>query len=412
MFFPGGFVKQENYNSSFPMPGVRLNLCGSILVLLLFVNSLLAANLNEPATNFAKLIAGVTGPGTIALTVANASSLPKSDEAQVRQTLESQLRSAGVRIGSAADAHSDVRVTLSENLQGYLWVAEIKQGNDTQVQMVSLPRATATQVSKAQPNVIIHSSLLWSQPTPILDAYVDGNRMVLLDVNSVSTLILSSGKWQLDQSSALAHSHNFPRDPRGLLVPARDHLADAYLPGTVCTISTQDHLNASCRDGDDPWPLGSKSALFNSGRNYFTGALFPAAAKNSGPFYALVELNRQAYTLSVFTGIDGRVRLNDGQRESSAPPLDWGSDIAALKTPCGSGTQILVTGGGDDTTTDSLRAFELPDREPIQVSVETEFPGPITALWTHSGSNSAMAVVHNLRTEGYEAYNITVTCGL
>ena len=407
-------MKQENYNSSFPMPGLRRNLCGSIFILFLFTNSLWAANLSETAGNLARLIAGVTGPGVITFTVTNSSSLPKSDETQVRQSLESQLRSAGVRIGSAADAHSDVRVTLSENLQGYLWVAEIKQGNDTQVQMVSLPRTTATQISKTQPNVTLHSVLLWSQPTPILDAFVDGNRMVLLDLESVSTLAMNNGKWQAEQSAAIAHSRTFPRDPRGLLVPARDHVADAYLPGTVCTISSQDHLNVSCRDGDDPWPLGSKSALFNSGRNYFTGALFPAA-KSSGPFYSLVELNRQTYTLTAFTGIDGRIHLNDGQRDfipSQSPFSDWGSDIAALKSSCGSGTQILATGTGDDTTTDSLRAFEIPDREPIQVSVATEFPGPITALWTHSGGSSATAVIHNLRTESYEAYNVTVTCGL
>jgi len=277
-------VKQENYNSTFPMPGLRRNLCGSILILFLFTNSLSAANLTETAGNLARLIAGVTGPGVITFTVTNASSLPKSDETQVRQTLESQLRSAGVRLGSTADAHSDVRVTLSENLQGYLWVAEIKQGNETQVQMISVPRTTTAQVYKAQPNVTLHSVLLWSQPTPILDAFVDGNRMVLLDVESISTFTMSNGKWQPEQSAAATHSHNFPRDPRGLLVPSRDHLADAYLPGTVCTIGTPGHLEASCRDGDDPWPLGSKSALFNSGRNYFTGTLFPAVAKTTSPF--------------------------------------------------------------------------------------------------------------------------------
>ena len=293
--------------------------------------------------------------------------------------------------------------------------AAAQQGNETQVQMISVPRTTTAQVYKAQPNVTLHSVLLWSQPTPILDAFVDGNRMVLLDVESISTFTMSNGKWQPEQSAAATHSHNFPRDPRGLLVPSRDHLADAYLPGTVCTIGTPGHLEASCRDGDDPWPLGSKSALFNSGRNYFTGTLFPAVAKTTSPFYSLVELNRQTYTLTAFTGVDGRVRMNDGQRESIPSQSlfsDWGSDIAALKSSCGTGTQILVTGTGDDTTTDSLRAFEIPDREPIQVSVASEFPGPITALWTHNGGSSVTAVVHNLRTESYEAHSVTVTCGL
>jgi hypothetical protein len=396
------------------MPGLRRNLRGSILVLFLLTNCLLAANLSEPATNLARLVSGTTGPGVITLAFANTSSLPKSDEIEVRRNFESQLRAAGVRIGSAADAHSDVRVTLSENLQDYVWVAEIKEGSETKVQMVSFPRTTAAQTSKTQPNVTIRATLLWSQSTPILDAYVDGNRMVLLDVASISNFSLKSGKWELEQSAELIHLHNFPRDPRGLLVPAKDHLADAYLPGTVCAINAQNSFSATCRDGDDPWPLESKSALFNSGRNYFTGALFPASIHSTAPFYSMAELSRQTYTLALFTGTDGRVRMNDGTHEtvaSSSTFSDWGSDIASVRSACGGGTQILVTGTGDDTASDSLRAFEIPDREPIQVSAATEFPGPITSLWTHGG-NTATAVVHNLRTGSYEAYSITVTCGL
>ncbi|HVZ18995.1 MAG TPA: hypothetical protein VG897_17900, partial [Terriglobales bacterium] len=255
----------------------------------------------------------------------------------------------------------------------------------------------------------IHKMLLWAQPAQILDAYVDGNRMVILDAASVTTLAQHNGNWQRDQSIGITTSHNFPRDLRGLVVPAKDHLADAYLPGTICSVAGGGGIAISCRDSDDPWPLGAKSALFNSGRNYFTETL--SIYKPGGPFYSLVSIPHPGYDLLIATGIDGQVRTNDGTNTrvlSASTTADWGSDIAAVKSGCGGGTQLLVTSAVDDTSTDSLRAFEIPDRNPVQVSAGTDFSGPITALWTHG--ESVTAVSHNLRTGSYEAYSVSVTC--
>jgi hypothetical protein len=51
----------------------------------------------------------------------------------------------------------------------------------------------------------------------------------------------------------------------------------------------------------------------------------------------------------------------------------------------------------------------MVDRTWQPVSDSADFPGPILALWT-SGGNSATAVVHDLRTEKYAAYAVTVVC--
>jgi len=399
-----------NYNSLFRMTGLKRHLWGTIFALLV-ATATFASNWTAPATDLSKSISGVTGPGSVTLAIVNSSSLTKSDVSEIQHTIEAQLRAAGVRVGTAVNASSDVRITLSENLQGYLWVAEIKQGNETQVTMAYVPRTEAAAIPPSGPSVTIRKTLLWSQPGQILDAYVDHNRLVLLDAATVSTFALNSGRWQLDHTLAIAHQHNFPRDLRGLLVPAKDHLADAYLPGTVCNVTADTSFAVACHDGDDPWPLGTLSALFNSARDYFTGALFPASAKSVAPFYTMVKLERRNSTLSVFTGIDGRVRTNDGINDYSLPATeisDWGSDMAALKSECGSGAQLLVTGAGDDTTGDSLRAYEIPYREPVLVSAAADFSGPITALWTHG--DSATAVAHNLRTGSYDAYSVSVTC--
>lgn len=384
-----------------------------ISILLCIAPSAFGSDWSTPATDFGKSIAGATGPGTITFAVTNSSSLTKADVGDIQHTLELQLRSSGVRIVTGSNANSDVRVTFSENLQGYLWVAEIKQGTETQVEMISVPRTEAPALAHSGPSVTIHKTLLWSQPTQILDAYVDDKRMVLLDATSVSTLVSHDGKWQRDQTINISSSHGFPRDMRGLLIPAKDRLADAYLPGTICNVAGGGGIALSCRDSDDPWPLGPRSALFNSGRNYFTGALFPVVSKPAGPFYSMVALPRSGYDLLALTGLDGRVHLNDGTNDrvlSSSTTSDWGSDIAALKSNCGGGTQILVTSAGDDTMSDSLRAFEIPDREAVQVSAAADFPGPITALWTHGDGSSVTAVAHNLRTGSYEAYGVSVTC--
>jgi hypothetical protein len=278
--------------------------------------------------------------------------------------------------------------------------------------MLAVPRTQVAAAPHNGPSVVIYKQFLWSQPAQILDAWLDNNRMVLLDAESVSTFTLNSGVWQREQQLGITRGHAFPRDLRGLLVPAKDHIADAFLPGTVCNVANS---GIACHESDDPWPLGARTALFNSGRNYFTGAIFPATGKAAPPFYSLVTLDHAASSLLVISGADGRVHLNDGVSDRTLPlssTSDWGSDITAVKTQCDGGTQILVTSAGDDDVTDTLRAFEFPAGEPMQVSSPADFPGPITALWTHSNNHgdAATAVVHNLQTGSYEAYSVTLTC--
>jgi hypothetical protein len=88
---------------------------------------------------------------------------------------------------------------------------------------------------------------------------------------------------------------------------------------------------------------------------------------------------------------------------------EWGSDIAAVNG-CGRGPLILATGGGDETVTDTLRAYEMPDREPVAASAAIDMPGPVTALWSQADHRSAVAVVRSLTAGNYYAYNVSVTC--
>jgi hypothetical protein len=401
-------MESANYNSLFRMTGLKRHFWGTIVALLL-ANTAFASDWTAPATEFAKSISGVTGSGAITITVTNSSSLANSDVAEIQKAIEAQLRAAGVRIGSAPNVTSDVHVTLSENLQGYLWVAEITKGGQTQVTMLAVPRTEAPVLPQNGPSVTIRKTLLWSQPTQILDVWPGDKQLVVLDSHAVSVYANKSGTWQLDHSMQIWRNHPFPRDLRGILAPGSDRAMLAYLPGTVCQITTGSNGTMTCHDGDDPWPIGPKSALFNSSRNYFTETL--GTYKSGGPFYSAVWVSRPGSDVLVTTGVDGRVHIDDGANQRTLPTsmtADWGSAIAAVTSKCGSGTQILVTSAGDDTMTDSLRAFEMSDHDPVQVSAPADFPGPITALW--SRGDTAIAITRNLQTGSYDAYNVSVTC--
>jgi hypothetical protein len=99
----------------------------------------------------------------------------------------------------------------------------------------------------------------------------------------------------------------------------------------------------------------------------------------------------------------------DGTNERAVSAArDWGSGIASVKSDCG--TLLLATANGDGTTPDSVRAYEIADREPVAASAPSEFAGPITALWTAGDGSTVTAVVHNLKTDKYEAFALTVSC--
>jgi hypothetical protein len=381
-------------------------------LLLLCALSIVAQEWNAPAAEFARAIVTATGSGTVKLSLTNASSIPADQVSAVQSAIEAQLSLRNVRITSSGE--NEVRITLSENVNQYVWVAEIRKGAETQVQMITVPRTQVASATEGAPNLTVRKVLLWSQPVQVLDVLLldpgsANPRMAVLDAGSLSIYSLREGKWQRDQNWAIAHSHPFPRDLRGLLAEEQNHSVTAYLPGTVCNASVNSIV---CHDSDDAWKIGPQAAFFNSARNYFTGVLVPASDKAAGPFYSMAWLQEQNYHLIVWTGIDGVVHATDGINERVFPSRvtsDWGSDLAAVTSHCGVGSQLLVTSAGDDNSLDSLRAYEIPNRDPLLVSHATDFPGPILAIWSHEPSR-ANVIVHNRQTGQYEAYSVSIAC--
>jgi len=413
--------------------GLRLGwLTSFLLAAILLPSSLRASSLGDTARQLAHKIVADAGPGAFALEVTNRSSLDDKSVREVRSALEAELHVEGVQTAKAEQAMGTVEVILSESLREYVWTAEIVIGSDEKkVALVSMPRpSTGTPFTAALP-IVLKTTLLFAQERPMLDvALVEmpgGSRLLVLDDGMVAIYRQkgfdsagpnSARAWELEASLPIAHSRTFPRDVRGRLLLRRDHLFDAYLPGTFCRTNSiaVAPLTLNCNDTDDPWPLtpedGGVRAFFAASRNFFTGALSPGIGKvsNVPSFYSAAALPRSSYTLWALAAVDGSLHFVDGMTDQVIRGVKWGSDLAAVHSSCGTGTQVLVSETGD-TERDGLRAFEIPDRDPIAVSSAAEFDGRIIVLWPEISGNGATTIVRRKDTGWYEAYRVSVSCG-
>jgi hypothetical protein len=398
-----------------------------------------AVDWNGPEQQLARKIVAVTGPGTVALTVENRSSVGKRDSEIIQNGLRSALQGLGIRLVKAEQAAATVAISLSENPATYVWVAEIRQGaGEVVVVMVSAPRPEGSTTPHESVPLSLRKIPLWTQDDPILDvAVLEENatptRLAVLGAEQVVIYRLQAGKWQQEQALGIAHARPWPRDLRGRLIPARDHLLDVYLPGVTCRSAAGTLLTLDCRETDDPWPLvpaalsggnfsvfpsaGSTSvaippvgAFYAPTRNFFTGSLTPGAGKFTtvSKFYSAAMLPREQYLLWLFAATDGHVHMVDGVSDQTTR-LDWGGDLTSVKTSCGAGWQVLAT-SSEEGNGDSVRAYEFPDRDPVAVSGAVEFSGAATVLWTEAKADTAIAVVRNRETGSYEAFRLAVAC--
>ena len=400
---------------------------GVYCLIVLLCTFAFASDWSSAEKQLAQKIAAVTGPGAATLTVQNRSSMGKRDGEIVQNGLENALHEVGVRIVNNEQAAASIALSLSENQTAYVWIAEVRQGTaESAVVMVSVPRTAATARLPESMPMTLEKTLLWSGNNPILDlAILEGDpspaRIAVLSAEDLSLYRLQSGKWQTEQKLSISHAKPWPLDLRGRLVPTRDHALNVYLPGVFCQMGGAATLN--CRETDDPWPLGTMSspaggsspapllaAFFTPRLNFFTGVITPSIGKFSAApkFYSAAFLPRDKYILWLFAATDGKLHILDGIRDQISV-TDWGSDIATVRTNCGAGWQVLAT-NVDDQSGDSVRAYELPDRDPIAVSAPVNLPGKVSALWTQANGDSAIAIAKNPETGSYEAYRLTTAC--
>jgi hypothetical protein len=389
-----------------------------LIFALVFLFPVGASGWDNPSDELAKQIAAIAGPGPAKLTIRNRSSLPAEQVPVIRRTLEHDLQSYGVTASSSPEVATVIRVTLSQNLQHELWIAEVQEGAEVKVVMVSTD-PPATQNPSSGAGVTIRKALLHAQEIPILDVdFVpigDERRMVVLEPERVTAYRQDNGTWVKDQSFDIAHSRPLPRDPRGRIVvgagAASGHLFDAYVPGVVCGGSESNgRLELSCTDSDGPWPIAAQKAFYNATRNYFTGVVVPGYSTQPGPFYSAAEYARSGGTVTLFSRTTGQTVLYDkGVSRIVTGTRDWGSDIVSIHSTCGEGSLLLVSAAGA-APTDSVRAYEIPGREAIPVSGPMPLDGSVVALWQTADNATATMVIRKEQPVQFEAYHVSAVC--
>ncbi len=382
-----------------------------------------AADWSTPEQQLSRKIFSITGRGPVALSFENRSSIGRRESEIIQNGMRGAIESAGVHI-AGGEQSTTVTISLSENAENYVWVAQIRtSAAELSVVMVSTPRPAGDVAAHESVPLSLTKTLLWTQLDPILDVAVleesgGPTRLAVLGSETLTFYRRTNGSWQKEQAIEIAHSKPWPRDLRARMSRGRDHLLDVYLPGVLCRTSAGTPIALNCREADDPWPLNAGisamgsivSGFFSAPRNYFSGALTPPLGSISSvsPFYAAAALPQDKSTLWIFVGIDGQVHIVASGQER-VEKMHWGGDLASVKTGCGAGWQLLATNTSDGST-DSVRAYEIPDRDPVAVSAAIDFSGPITALWAEDRGDTAVAIAKNRGTGGYEAFRVAMSC--
>ena len=395
---------------------------------------------DQPAAKLADQVVTILGPGQAQLVVNNRSTIAAAELPAIRRLIEQELRARGIQ-SSGAEGASLIRVTLSENAWKRLWVAEMVEGNQTQVTMVQVDRE-AVVTSTGETSMVLEKKRIWGSSDtpeiadePVLAALETPAALILLQQEKIAVLTKTATGWHEENRFDISQRRPLSRDPRGVLEPSSEGSGfTAYVAGTQCIGSyapptdagtAHGELSVRCRASDDPWPLSTggiatgsvvMKAFYHSSRNFFTGVITPSQGVDLPPFYAAAMLSRTGTGSShpdgvalLVNSIDGKVRLFDGSAlRSVSGTRDWGSDFAAMRTGCGGGIQIVTSGSGE-TQNESLRVYNLTAQEVVAASAPLEMGGSVTGLWAAPDGAAAWAAVR-VSGMGYEVDRVTALC--
>ncbi|MGA8367759.1 MAG: hypothetical protein ACLQMT_06600 [Candidatus Acidiferrales bacterium] len=311
-----------------------------------------------------KIAAAAASAHSLALNTTNTSSLSAADVSGISSALIAELARRHFTILSpASPADAQVQITLSEGAEGYVWAAQIRRGaeNGEQVAMVAAPGPADSFPGAARKSLALSQKLIWRQPEKFLDFALlpadpsSSIRLVILDPEKLAFYAPGESQWQLQHAVRIPHSAPWPRDVTGEIDASA---GKASLPGVNC-------------EGDFARPETLQCVPVRQ-------------AKGSTTVADQEQLE-----------IDGR-----------------SADFVALGKVCDSfGPIALVTGTGDWTEPDQIRAYDVATGPPVAVSQPIEFLGPILAHSPADDGKSARVVSRNLQTGMYEASIVSVSCG-
>jgi len=374
------------------------------------------------------------------LTIRNLSTISNDEIPAIRKLLMQDLKTHGVAMAGAESANT-IRVTLSEDWLDGLWVAEVGEGNATQVAMVrvGLTRKLSSGADVQEP-ITLRRQFVWSEArtlspppfpqfgTDFVLATSEDQSFVVVNENGIEIYAMSLGTWSFQKRFPFPERTSLPRDPRATVTRAADGNGfTSFTAGLQCAggftlpadpaAKPGEGWTLTCHASDNPWPIAVDAsgtpqlkAFYNSARNYFTGVVSPSVGFDLPPFYAAALLPRSAGNAALLIGgIDGKVQLaENGALRVVAGTRDWGSDFAVLHSGCGAGVQVIASSSGE-AASDSLRAYELPALEAAPASAPLAMDGTVTALSTAPDGKSVLAVVRNAANE-YEVDRVTALC--
>jgi len=315
--------------------------------------------------SFVAKIAGDLKPrAAISLAMKNISSLDSATVAGIRASLEIAIRRRGFALASPdAKASTTIELTLSENLQDYIWAAVIHRGthkdDEEQVEIVSVSRAAAVPAASSDRAMSLQRQIIWQQAGKILDfAMIAGDAngrfaLVILEPERLAFYKSVTGQLQLDGAVTIAHEKPWPRDVRGKIdLEAQS----ATLPGVRCSGPFDHSETIQC----------SETALDKAGIAQLAG---------------------------------GSVEIS-------------GRDVEAAKlgAVCGMDSVLLASGTGDWTQPDVIRAYSSAEQQLAALGTPLDYAGPVLVLWGSSDRRSARVVSRNLVTGMYEASIVSVSC--
>lgn len=382
----------------------------------------LPAAWNDGVKALAEKIAAAVKPSrAISLEIKNISSLGPVDVEAIRAGLEKELTSRGLRLGSSGVA---VEVTLSENVECYVWVAEIRVAGERRTAMARVEKGQPTNRTATKQSVVLHRDLEWQQSRPIMDFLIpevspDGRPlMFVLEPRQIVSYHFENASWQSSGAFQIPVPDHRPRDLRGLI----DFVAELFsfqLSDVRCEGGARRYFELTCSKNSWPtWALNAGGeerggATMVQGRNYFGGdlAVYGEIDVTAPPFFSIALMNQRDWADWILAEVDGKSRLYENSARPVAAYAGWGDDIVSIGSGCGSEWEILVSGTGDWTERDHLQAYGTThSASPLAISDPLEFPGPIMALWPSLDGKAARVVSKNLQTGMYEASVVTVSC--
>jgi hypothetical protein len=328
--------------------------CRALSFLLILLAAPMAARsdaLEDSARELAgRIVEDLGGRGGATLELRNLSSLPAADAARVEQALRKELQNRGVRGAAGGSVLATVAVTLSENVKGFVWIAQITQGETSRVVLLTLPRPVRNGSPSTAMPVALRAEIFWEGSERILDASVVSapggeQRLLLLYPDG---LVIRNGSGEFLTKLEMASDQTGTREPSGNLSGDGNSVEVSLAPRS-CVVDLTRSALVECRE--------------------LSGNTPPAP------------------------GLPGR-----------------GDQVAKLRAECG-GDLWLATGSGDDTQPDFVQAFAGDKDAVTAVSNTLNLPGPVLALHDVNGAPAAIAIVKNLRTGNYEAYRLSITCG-